>query len=307
MKRWGGVWVVVLAGGAGTRLHALTSTMSGLPVPKQFCRFDGRRSMLGVTLARARAIAPAERTVAVVLAEHRIWWERELEASEGVQALVEARNRGTARALLHALLHVHAQDPGACVVVMPADHLVDDEGVLADALQDAVVEARRWESRAIVLGAVSTTPDSSLGWILAGRAAGRTHAVEEFIEKPNPILALDCVRRGAYRNTALLAAKVAGLLETYAFVLPGGLADLRAEEARRQAGMRVAQDPMDLRALDLSRDVLQRLPLRLRLLVLPECGWTDVGTLDRLAEWWRRHPGALREVRHGGLMPLPSA
>lgn len=71
-------WVVVLAAGDGRRVQTHTLDDNGVSVPKQFWRFDGRRSLLQATLQRAQSLVPAARIVPIVAAQHRRWWEREL-------------------------------------------------------------------------------------------------------------------------------------------------------------------------------------------------------------------------------------
>ncbi len=39
-------WALVLAGGDGTRLQSLTHLIAGAPIPKQYCRILGPRSLL---------------------------------------------------------------------------------------------------------------------------------------------------------------------------------------------------------------------------------------------------------------------
>ncbi|HEY6866234.1 MAG TPA: hypothetical protein VI792_03190, partial [Candidatus Eisenbacteria bacterium] len=49
--------------------------------------------------------------------------------------------------------------------------------------------------------------------------------------------------------------------------------------------------PIDLEglpALDFSRDVLEALTPELRVLVPPDCGWTDLGTPERVRAWRER-------------------
>ena len=41
-------WGLVLAGGDGTRLRELTTLIAGAPIPKQYCRIDGDRSLLAM-------------------------------------------------------------------------------------------------------------------------------------------------------------------------------------------------------------------------------------------------------------------
>ena len=45
-------WALVVAGGDGRRLRALTERIAGAPVPKRYCRIAGDRTMLESTLAR---------------------------------------------------------------------------------------------------------------------------------------------------------------------------------------------------------------------------------------------------------------
>ena len=305
MNHVGKPWVIVLAGGSGERLRSVTTPASGRPVPKQFCRLAGRDSMLGITLARARGVTAAERIVVLVLDEHRPWWENELASVRKENVLAQSHNRGTAHALLDALLHVHRSDPDACVVVLPSDHLVDQETILNEVILGAVDEASRCRGHVILIGAASTVPDHSLGWIIPGRTrTGRTHAVAGFVEKPSLAAATECVRRGAFRNTLMLAAGTRALLRTYALAMPEWAAAAKADDdalyAETQGSARIHSD---LPAMDLGRDILQRTPRCLRVLPLPECGWTDIGTLDRLEAWWMRHPTALEQVRQSGVLP----
>ena len=308
MNGLGNPWVIVLAGGSGVRLRSVTTSPSGRSVPKQFCRLDGWDSMLGITLARARSLVPAHHILVMVLEEHRPWWEVELAGIPSDNVLVQSQNRGTALALLRAILHVRASDPNACVVVLPSDHVVDDEDHLKAVILEAVDEARRNERHVVLIGAASTVPDPSLGWIVPGRkSTGRTHAVEGFVEKPDLATAAECVRRGAFRNTLMLAAGIPALLRTYVLAMPAWVDAADSDGDALQAKVRaLAMIHSDLPAMDLSRDVLQRSAQWLRVLPLSECGWTDIGTLERLGAWWNRHPAALDRVRQSGLLPSVS-
>ena len=49
-------WALVLAGGDGTRLQPLTCRVAGAPIPKQYCRLVGDRSLLELTLARVAIV-----------------------------------------------------------------------------------------------------------------------------------------------------------------------------------------------------------------------------------------------------------
>jgi len=305
MNHFGKPWVIILAGGSGERLRSVTTSASGRSVPKQFCRLNGRDSMLGITLARTRSLTAAHHILVMVLEEHRPWWERELTGIPPDSILVQARNRGTGLALLSALLHVRDRDPDACVIVLPSDHVVDNETILNNAIVEAVDAVKRSARHVVLIGAPSTVPDPSLGWIIPGRVtAGRTRAVAGFVEKPSLAAAAECVRRGALRNTLMLAAGTQALLRTYAQAMPEWVAATKVDDDAVHGRMRGPLDiHTDMPAMDLGRDILQRTARRLRVLPLPECGWADIGTLDRLEAWWAGHPAALDLVRRSGILP----
>src|SRR6266481_6761735 len=63
-------WALVLAGGDGTRLQSLTHLIAGAPIPKQYCRILGPRSLLETTLARVAPLVSAERTLAIINRDH---------------------------------------------------------------------------------------------------------------------------------------------------------------------------------------------------------------------------------------------
>src|SRR5712691_412534 len=56
------MWAIILAGGDGTRLQPLTRFITGAPIPKQYCRITGARSLLEETLARVDGLVPRART-----------------------------------------------------------------------------------------------------------------------------------------------------------------------------------------------------------------------------------------------------
>lgn len=296
-------WVVILAGGDGKRLQPVTTEESGRPVPKQFCRLDGRESMLGLTIARARNLTDPGRIVVSVLEQHRQWWKSELDGIDLDNVIRQARNRGTGFALHVALLQIRAIDPCASVVVMASDHMVDEEPVLLATIQEAVAATQENDGYVVLLGAAPHRPDPSLGWIRPGRAVeGRVCTVLGFMEKPDAATSGMCMRAGWYVNTMILAASVHALLDVYERVLPTWWLAFWRDEGLPYADVRrLAALPPAPPRVDLSKDLLPQATECLRVLPLPECGWTDVGTIDRLKAWWASHPVALERVQRRGV------
>jgi len=273
----------VLAGGEGRRLSGITRAAAGRHVPKQFCNFGTGRSLIGRTLDRALTLVPHDRVVVVVTAAHREWWEHELDVLPSENVVVQPSSRGTAAGILLPLLHIAARDPEATVVVLPSDHHVEDESLLARSVEDAVEALARHPDHVVLLGIEPEHPDPEYGWVLPGRPDdGPTRAVAAFVEKPVELEAMRLMTRGALWNSFMFAARVAALLEMFDRRLPDLLGSLRGEWKAAPPD-RLADLYGALPARDFSRTVLEPLPERLRVLPVPACGWTDLGTPERLA------------------------
>lgn len=283
------VWALVLAAGEGSRLRGLTTTPGGLSVPKQFCSLQGGASLLEETLQRAESVAQRRHVVTVVAAQHRRWWEAPLWFTEPENVIVQPENKGTAPGLLLPLLHIVRREPSATVVVLPSDHFVREEAVLARGLQQAARLARVDPQHVYLLGLVPDEIDPELGYILPdGRGAMAAAGVRQFIEKPSVDVARDLVQDGALWNVFILAASARALLSLYASRYSSLVADM--SQAVEQDG-RNSMDTDTARALypqlptlDFSRDVLQGQESRLRVLTVPACGWSDLGTPRRVAD-----------------------
>jgi mannose-1-phosphate guanylyltransferase len=286
MHSVGDTWAIVLAGGDGRRLHALTTTLGGVTVPKQYCSLWGGPSLLEDALVRAAAIAPLQRICTVVAAAHRRWWSTSLAQQAGENIIVQPRNRGTGIGILLALLHVIERDPYANVVLLPADHYLRDERTMLASLERLAFLAADDTDSVHLLGAEAGAPDSELGYIVPEeRRRDAPSRVRCFVEKPSVTRAEALVAEGALVNVFIVAGSVGTLLGMYKKLHSREVMALGG--ALRAAGGdfgQLAHTYDQLAEVDFSRDVLTRQTSVLRVLPVPPCGWTDLGTPERLAE-----------------------
>lgn len=298
MRNRNAAWAIVLAAGEGSRLRALTTDREGHAVPKQFCSLDGGRTLLEAALERARSVADRERVVTIVAAEHRELWGRALRGVPARNVIVQPRNRGTAAGVLLPLVRVLALDPEARVALFPSDHHVQDERTLAASLRDALEGARDESGGVTLLGITPDEAVSDYGWILPAPGPGRLRRVQRFVEKPAPPVSARLLAAGGLWNSFLLAAKGRVLLDLYRQRLPGLLAAFRGLGATvAPPEPRVVERLYEeIPAADFSRDLLQGSEGRLRVLEVPACGWTDLGTPKRVAECLRGRSPARRSL-----------
>jgi mannose-1-phosphate guanylyltransferase len=281
----GAPWAVVLAGGDGQRVSALTCDADGRVVPKQFWACNGRAPMVRWALARARRIAPAPRNLIVVNEYHRVFWQGHLADVPRQNLVIQPHNRGTAAGVLLALLEIQARGSAAApAVLLPSDHYVADELVLHHALLTAVHSSRHNGRSAVLLGISPTGIESGYGWILpaTGEAFSRVH---QFLEKPPPEAIGRMVERGALINSFILVARVSMLLEIIGQALPDVLQAFRRSTVTSRAELSVRRLYENLPSIDLSRDVLERAAGSLSVVRVPPCGWSDLGTPDRLRQF----------------------
>jgi mannose-1-phosphate guanylyltransferase len=214
-------WAVLLAGGEGTRLLGASVAGERVDRPKQFCRFGRDDSLLGSTLLRARRASNLARILPVVSEHHRAWWMPELCHLPQANVLVQPQNRGTAVALLHALVHVLVRDDDPILVVYPCDHGVDEEGPLQRAVDRAVHAASGPERPLVLLGVSPKAPETQYGWIVPERGGpGLVRAVHRFEEKPSLRDACALMQQGGLWNSLIFAVSGRGLLGLFLKSVP---------------------------------------------------------------------------------------
>lgn len=306
MRDSNSVWVIVLAAGDGRRLRRLTTTRSGLAIPKQFCSLEHGPSLLQEAIERAGGIAARERICTIVAAQHERWWSEQLSAVPAGNVIVQPDNRGTANGVLLALLSVLERDPEARIVLLPSDHHVRDESQLARSLRYAASSPDAARLPIVLLGLEPRCADTQLGYIVPHREPGceacLDHAVERFVEKPTAARAAALVSQGALWNTFIIAADGTALLSLFEQCSADIVAAMRSVIRGPRHGAQVHEDLARLYQLlpelDFSRSVLQGQESHLRVLSVPECGWSDLGTPDRVAE-------ALKGLRRRERRPAP--
>jgi mannose-1-phosphate guanylyltransferase len=289
---YGSTWAIVLAGGDGRRLRPLTTSLSGIAVPKQYCSLWGGSSLLEEAMVRAAGIAPLRRTCTVVAAGHRRWWSTSLAQQPGENIIVQPQNRGTGIGVLLALLQLRERDPYANVVLLPADHYLRDEATMAASLQQLADLAAANTDHVYLLGAEPSAADPELGYIVpSDLRRDRPSGVKYFVEKPPLAEAASLLSQGALVNVFIFAGSVGALLGMFKESYGNEMFTLSATP--RQGGAdfgHLTSIYEHLPVVDFSHDILARQTAVLRVVPVPECGWTDLGTPERVAEVLKTPP-----------------
>lgn len=270
--------VLLLAGGAGTRLWPLSSERR----PKQFLPLLSEKSLLVETYER---VLPLTEEIFVATTEnHADLVLQELRSLPADRVLLEPARRNSGPALLSAALQFE-RDGDPVTAAIPSDQTVAD----ADAYRRALSQAARVADSAsvVVLAVPPSRPETGYGYLeVAETASGEGLEVLRFIEKPGREDAEACVRSGCFWNAGIFvfrpsrflaaARRVAGNLMEQVEHYRSRLRERDDEGARRAYG-EMPSVSIDYAVMEKAASV-RAVPLR--------AGWSDVGT-------WR----SVRDIR----------
>jgi mannose-1-phosphate guanylyltransferase len=268
------LWGLVLAGGDGVRLQPLTRALTGAPIPKQYCRLGGDRSMLEATLARVAPLIPPARTLAIVNRDHLPLAEGQLRGLPAVNVLVQPRNRDTGPGVLFGVLGLRPRSPSATVAVFPSDHYIRDDRTFLAHVSRGLGLVARFPDKIVLLGMTPDRVEPGLGYLEMGAPATETHEdgvfhVAAFVEKPTPEMAERIIRRGGLWNSFVMLFRAETLLSLLRRRRPADYAALhRRDEATYGS----------LPSWNFSRDFLAHVPEALLALRVGDVGWSDWGT-----------------------------
>lgn len=188
---------IILAGGSGTRLWPVSTAWH----PKPFVNLAGARTLLQTTAER---LADPQRFAAPLVVcnrAHRFLVAQQLQQIDipPQQIVLEPVARNTAAAACVAALLVAQRHPGALLMLIPSDHLVQDrDGFLAAVESAADAAAHGW---IVSFGARPDRAETGYGYIQQGGPLSESPGsfrILRFVEKPDRPTAESYVSCGDY-------------------------------------------------------------------------------------------------------------
>lgn len=197
------IYPTILSGGSGSRLWPL----SRAKYPKQLLALIDQKTMLQATIERAMNLAGSQlhvrEPVLVCNQEHRFSVREQVLAlgQEPAALYLEPSGRNTAPAIALAALHlINAQGADALMLVLPADHSIENGAAFASAVHEAARLAQ--DGYLVTFGIPASSPETGYGYIKAGNSlsdgSAASYTVARFIEKPDVATARSYVESGDY-------------------------------------------------------------------------------------------------------------
>jgi mannose-1-phosphate guanylyltransferase/mannose-6-phosphate isomerase len=273
------VYPVILSGGSGTRLWPL----SRKHYPKQFLKLTSNYTMVQETALRLKGF---NKPIAVCNETHRFTLADQLnEIGQKPSAIIlEPVARNTAPAIALAALQALKLDPKAILVVLAADHVIEDNYAFQHAVEQAVIEAET--GSLVTFGIVANKPETGFGYIQAQDKQGMS-SIKQFVEKPDAKTAQAYLDSGDYFwNSGMFVFKAQAFID-----------ELNALNIQMFNAVKNAFDKAqsDLDFVRIPKDEFEKCPddsidyaimeKTQKGMILPiNVGWSDVGSFSALWE-----------------------
>src|SRR3954454_191172 len=285
------MYVVIMAGGGGTRLWPLSRPDR----PKPFLPLTGDETLLQATVRRLEegSELALDRSAIAVVTDRR-YGSLVRDQVPGVRIVTEPVGRNTAAAIALATLLIDRPDDDV-MVVLPADHRIDParEGlfrsVIAAAAADLATGAFGVEDPLVTLGVQPTGPATEYGYLVPRYEAGertrgglQAYPLRAFEEKPTASRARDLYESGGvawnagmflWRRRAIRAA-----LEKYT-----PLPMLLESAMHSEVALKAAYDR--IQPLSIDHAVMEGAARDHRVVMASlDVGWSDLGGWPALLE-----------------------
>ena len=279
------LYPVILSGGSGTRLWPL----SRAALPKQLLPLASELTLLQETVLRLRGLADLAAPLIVCNEEHRFLVAEQMREI-GVTPLaiyLEPVGRNTAPAATVAALMLTRRDPDAVMLLLPADHLIQDVPAFHAAIGEGLRAAA--SGYLVTFGIVPDSPQTGYGYIQRGEPLHGTGArhVARFVEKPDLATAESFLASGDYYwNSGMFLFPAQRFLDEVRRLRPElrdacaqaldlGREDLDFHRLDRAAFESCPADSIDYAVMEHTDSAV---------VVPAEMGWSDIGAWSAL---WR--------------------
>ena len=202
---------VILSGGSGTRLWPLSRKQH----PKQYLPLASDNTMLQETILRLNGLDNLADLIIVCNADHRFLVAEQCQQIDiqNPTILLEPVGRNTAPAIAAAALQSLKDSEDSTLLVLPADHVIQDIDAFHKAIDMASQQAQ--SGKLTTFGIVPTDANTGYGYIKSSEENNNgTYKVEEFVEKPDLKTAQTYLEKGNYLwNSGMFMFKADVLIE----------------------------------------------------------------------------------------------
>ena len=184
---------IIISGGSGTRLWPLSRKLQ----PKQFISLGNDTTLFQDTILRLPK--EAEDPIIICNEDHRFLAAEQLreinKLSTGI--ILEPIGKNTAPAIALAALKLYSSSEDPILLVLPADHMIEDKHSFHEAIK--IAETLAIQNKLVTFGIVPKKAETGYGYIEAEMNLNSTfYNIKSFKEKPNQTNANKYFKSGKY-------------------------------------------------------------------------------------------------------------
>lgn len=282
------VYAVIMAGGVGSRFWPRSREKS----PKQLLEIVDKETMIRSTVKRISDLIEPKNILIVTNKLQKPMVMKQLPHIPSANVIIEPQVRNTAPCIGLAALFVHQNDPEGVMVILPSDHIMQDEEEFRRVLRLAIWVA--YESgKLITVGIQPTRPETGYGYIQfvdedAHQAnpyfSRGVYKVKTFAEKPNEATAGQFIQSGDFLwNSGMFIWRADAILREIRHLLP------ELDEELSKINAVIGTDKYDqvletsyrmIRSISIDYGVMEK--ARDVYVIKGNFGWSDVGSWDEV-------------------------
>jgi mannose-1-phosphate guanylyltransferase len=279
------IFAVIMAGGVGSRLWPRSREKS----PKQLLHILGEGTMIQNTVARLQPLIPYENIYIVTNRTQSETLKEQVPQIPAGNIIAEPFGRNTAPCIALVTARLRERDPEGVMIVLPADHWIQNVGEFQQKLRLASEAAYELKGL-ITLGITPTRPETGYGYIQQSDRRDDNNPFHDqglrrvltFAEKPDLPTAERFLVSGDFLwNSGMFVWRVDTIQEAFRCYLPELHEQIESIEATK--GTDTYQERLDsiygqIHPISIDYGIMEKAEN----VYVTQCefGWSDVGSWD---------------------------
>ncbi|MFQ5865950.1 MAG: mannose-1-phosphate guanylyltransferase [bacterium] len=275
---------LIMAGGSGTRFWPKSRAKH----PKQLLRIFNEKSMIQNTVDRLSPLIPNNRLFIVSTQVQVDEIKKQLPFLNEENLIIEPRGKNTAPCIGLSALFMEKIDPEDIMVVLPADHLIENNETFIHTLQAAAKVAAEQQCL-VTIGIAPNYPATGYGYIQFNQEIRNMDGisvlkVKTFAEKPNLETARRFLDSGEFLwNSGIFVWKIKTILREIEEHLPDlyhGLLEIREYMGTEKEAQTVNRVYCQIKSISIDYGVMEY--AKDVVVLKGDFGWNDLGSWDEV-------------------------
>lgn len=275
---------LIMAGGHGTRFWPKSRKKH----PKQLLRINNENTMIQNTVERLKSLVSTDQLFIVSTETQTEEIKNQLPFLKHENLIIEPKGKNTAPCIGLSALFMEKMDPDGVMIVLPADHLIENTDLFINTLKVGAKVAEEQDAL-VTIGIEPAYPATGYGYIQYSESVANTDGVpvfkvKTFAEKPNLATAERFLQSGDFLwNSGIFIWKIKKILREIEEHLPhlyDGLMEIREFLGTSKEAETVQRVYCQIKSISIDYGVMEHAK---NVMVLQgRFGWNDLGSWEEV-------------------------